>query len=198
MNLDDPIEVALLAARSLEAAGLACALYGGLLTAVYGEPRETRDADFVVLRVSAEQVRSALDAQGIDAALAFDGVVFGGLRVGRVTVLAASGDSGLNTIDLVQSRDEAYARRVLDRAVHSTLRGQPIRVVAAEDYVVLKVLSTRERDLEDAAAVLARNRDLLDLDLVASELDSLARSLPDAEIARRRNRLEQRAGTLVR
>lgn len=45
MDLNDPTTVALLTAEALDSAGFEYALYGGLLTAVYGEPRETWDAD---------------------------------------------------------------------------------------------------------------------------------------------------------
>ena len=51
MDLNDPTTVALLAADAFEAAGFEYALYGGLLTAAYGEPRETRDADLAVIDV---------------------------------------------------------------------------------------------------------------------------------------------------
>src|SRR5437879_234828 len=117
MDLDDPIELALLAAEAFTGAALESALYGGLLTAVYGEPRETRDAGFVVLNVDALQAQRILTARGIDSAVAFEHVVFGGLVLGRVTVLGSLADTGLNTIDLVQPRDAGYAVRVVQRSV---------------------------------------------------------------------------------
>jgi hypothetical protein len=46
VDLNDPSTVALLAADGFETAGHRYALYGVLLTAVYGEPCETRDADW--------------------------------------------------------------------------------------------------------------------------------------------------------
>lgn len=55
MDLNDPTTVALLAADAFEATGRAYALYGGLLTAAYGEPRETRDADLAVVDASAQR-----------------------------------------------------------------------------------------------------------------------------------------------
>ncbi|HUH00633.1 MAG TPA: hypothetical protein VML75_01485 [Kofleriaceae bacterium] len=49
VDLNDPIAVLLAAVEALRAAGLDGAVYGGLALAVYGEPRETRDADLVVI-----------------------------------------------------------------------------------------------------------------------------------------------------
>jgi len=67
MDLNDPTTVALLAAETLSTLGRAHALYGGLLTAVYGEPRETHDADMAVVDVSAAEMTQALTAAGIKA-----------------------------------------------------------------------------------------------------------------------------------
>jgi hypothetical protein len=46
LDLGDPTAVALAAFGALHGAGIEAALYGGLALAAYGEPRETRDADF--------------------------------------------------------------------------------------------------------------------------------------------------------
>lgn len=105
MDLDDPVAVALLAADALEHACLAYALYGGLALAAYGEPRETRDADVAVLEPGTRGLVEALAVAGVSATVAFEDAVFGGLLVGRVTVLGAKDDTGLNTIDLVRARD---------------------------------------------------------------------------------------------
>lgn len=60
MNLDDPVATALLVADTLERAGRRHALFGGLLLAAYGEPRETHDADIAVPDLTAEAARGFL------------------------------------------------------------------------------------------------------------------------------------------
>ncbi len=45
IDLNDPVAVLLAAFQALERAGVEAAAYGGLALAVYGEPRETKDAD---------------------------------------------------------------------------------------------------------------------------------------------------------
>ena len=62
MNLDDPIATALRVADALDQAGVRYALFGGLLLAAYGDPRETRDVDLAVLDVTAAEATRALDA----------------------------------------------------------------------------------------------------------------------------------------
>jgi hypothetical protein len=140
VDLNDPTTVALLAADAFAAAGYQHALYGGLLTAAYGEPRETRDADLAVVELAASDARRALDGHGIHTLVAFEDVTFGGLLVSRLTVLGAAPDTGLNTIDLVRPRSRRYAALAVRRAVTS-LRDQQVRVLTLEDFIVFKVLS---------------------------------------------------------
>jgi hypothetical protein len=168
MDRDDPIAVTLAVTRVLREERVAHALYGGLLLATYGEARETRDADLAVLRADAVSVAASLERSlGIRAMPAFERRAFGGLLVSLVTLI--EGDD-LNTLDLVEPADAGYAARALDRSIESTLRGAPIRLLTAEDFVVFKVLSTRELDLADAASVVRNLGEGLERSLVEDEL----------------------------
>jgi hypothetical protein len=182
VDLNDPTTVALLAAEAFEAAGHAYALYGGLLTAAYGEPRETRDADLAVTDVSPVQAHGALSATGVRTLITFEDVPFGGLSVSRLTLLGTTPDTGLNTIDLVRPRSPRYAAVAVERAVVSTMRDRPVRVLTLEDFIIFKALSTRDRDLEDARMALRRSGSMLDLNVLLGELHILATELPDLDI----------------
>lgn len=154
LDLNDPIAVLLAAVEAFEAQGLLYAAYGGLALAAYGEPRATKDADLAVVGASASEGCDALIRAGHDAEVTFDRVPFGGNFVSRITVLASDVATSLNTVDLVEPRSERFAGAALSRALEGTLRGRTIRVLSPEDFVLFKVLSTRERDLEDAATVV--------------------------------------------
>jgi hypothetical protein len=65
------------------------------------------------------------------------------------------------------------------------LRGQRIRLLSPEDFVVFKVLSTREQDRIDAASVLRALGGELDLEAVDAELDTLRGELAEEPIAER-------------
>jgi hypothetical protein len=182
VDLNDPTTVALLAADAFEASGYRHALYGGLLTAAYGDPRETRDADFAIVDVSANEARRALDARGVRVLVAFDGVTFGGLLVSRLTLLGTSADTGLNTIDLVQPRSPRYAARAVSRAVVSTLRDVRVRVLTLEDFILFKVLSTRDRDLDDVRSALRISGAALHRSAVDEEVVTLSVELPDVDV----------------
>ncbi len=185
IDLTDPTALAILAAKAFEEAGVEYALYGGLLLAAYGEARETRDADLAVVGDVVDVARVALEHAGATTHVAFVDVVFGGLSLSRITVLGGAETTGLNTIDLVRPRSARFARGVMDRSVQAPLRGASIRIVTAEDFVLMKALSTRDRDLDDAATVVRRLGDLFDAALVDPEVDLLELELPEAQVAAR-------------
>lgn len=189
MNLNDPAEVALTIAEAFRAASFEHALYGGLLLAAYGEPRETRDADLAVANADAGPAMQALEAAGIGCEETFDGVRLGGLRVSRIALFGDPEDEGLNVLDLVQPLSDRYARVALDRAVKLTLRGREIVVLSPEDFLVFKALSTRDRDVSDAASVLRKTADALDLPLVEAEVARLAAEVPGHDVAGRWRRI---------
>ena len=176
MDLSDPNAAALLAAEAFEGAGIESALYGGLLLAAYGEPRETRDADFAVVDSTASTALAAIRRLGVDAVLVFEGQPCGGLLLDRISLLGGGGHSGLNTVDLVRPVDARYRREAVARSVLAPLRRRKVRVLTPEDFVVFKVLSTRDRDLDDAASVVRILGARLDMACVRRIVSRLARS----------------------
>ena len=72
-----------------------------------------------------------------------------------------------------------------DRAVTGSLRGREIRATSPEDFVILKVLATRERDLEDARSVIEKQRARLDTPLIEMEIKQLIEEIPDHDVATR-------------
>jgi hypothetical protein len=190
MDLTDPVAVALDIAEVLQREGVEYALYGGLLLAAYGQARETKDADLAVVRADAVATSSLLASQlGLHCTVAFAGRHFGGLAISRITLI--EGDE-LNALDLVEPTDPEYAARALARSLTSTLRRREIRVLTPEDFVLFKILSTRELDLEDAASVLrALDRDL-DIALLEAEIEALVESVGSHPVRERWGRLRDR------
>jgi hypothetical protein len=188
IDLDDPIALMLVAAAALERSGAECAAYGGLALGMYGEPRETRDADFAVTGVDIERARLALADLGVHVVIAFSNIRFGGCDVSRLSLV---GGSQVNTVDLVAPRSPRFAGNVFRRAVTGSLRGHEIRATSPEDFVILKVLATRERDLEDARSVILTQRTRLDEALIQREIQQLIEEIPDHDIRGRFARLFQ-------
>lgn len=189
LDLDDPIAVLLATVDAFRAAGLEGAAYGGLALAVYGEPRETKDADFAVATVRGEAARDALIAAGLDAEVTFDRVRFGGNYVTRITLYPGQDVTGLNTVDLVEPISPAFAAAAMTRALEGSLRGRTLRVLSPEDFILFKALSTRERDAEDAAAVVKALGTRLDRPLLEREGVSLVKAITDFDVASRLTRI---------
>lgn len=184
LNVNDPVAVLIAALTALRDGGIDAATYGGLALAAYGEPRETKDADFAVAGVSVASALEALRRGGLDVELTFERVKFGGNLVSRFT-LYGSAPAGLNTIDLVEPRSPRFARLSLERALSGTIRSTQVRVLTPEDFVAYKLLSTRDRDVEDAATVLEKLASAIDRPLLEAELRLLASELPDHDLQTR-------------
>ena len=193
MDLNDPTTVALLGSEAFERAGIPHAVYGGLLVAAYGEPRETRDADFAVVEVSVHDASGALRGVGIETQVAFADVTFGGLSVSRLAVLGSRAFTGLNTIDLVRPRSPGYAREAVARGPLAPLRDRKVKVLTPEDFIIFKALSTRDRDLDDAASALRRSGDFLDSGWIDREARSLAAEIADFDVLARLASIRERA-----
>jgi len=193
VNLNDPVETALLAAEALERAGQPYALFGGLLLAAYGEPRETRDADIAVVDLTADAARQALDASGVHGLVSFENVTFGGLSVGRVALLGGDAHVGLNVLDLVRPRSARYRAAAMRRSVRVPLRDRTIQALTADDFVIFKALANRDRDLEDAASVLRRSGDLLDVSLIEGEIEGLSAEISDWDVRARWKTIQTRS-----
>lgn len=179
IDLDDPIALMLASSAAFGRAGIEAAAYGGLTLGMYGEPRETRDADLAVAGVAADAARVALVEIGVMVVIAFTDMKFGGCTLTRLSLV---GGGQLNTVDLVTPRSARYATAMMSRSLIGTLRGESLRVVSAEDFVILKTLATRERDLEDARTVVDKQRLRLDEKLMGDEIELLATEINDHDI----------------
>ena len=186
LDLDDPIALMLATSSAFARAGIEAAAYGGLTLGMYGEVRETRDADMAAAGIDAEIARSALDEIGVLVVTAFVDIQFGGCTLTRLSLV---GGGQLNTVDLVTPRSPRYATAMLARSVCGSLRGQELRVVSPEDFVILKTLATRDRDLEDARSVLEKQRGRIDEALIEHELGLLSAEITDHDILVRFARL---------
>lgn len=196
MNLDDPVATALFVAEVLERSRHRYALMGGLLMAAYGQPRETNDADLVVVDLTVDQALAALETAGLHcrAAIPDAGLTFGGLFVGRVSLLGGVEHTGLNVLDLVRARSHRYNAAAMDRSIRVPLRDRTIQALTPEDFVIFKALSDRDSDLDDAASVLRVSEEILDFALIDEEASALAIEDPRWDVGGRWATIRSRGG----
>jgi hypothetical protein len=72
--------------------------------------------------------------------------------------------------------------------MRAPLRDREITLLAPEDVVLFKILSTRERDLEDATAILQRLGAQLAVETIVAEIDRLASEIPSHDTRSRWDR----------
>jgi hypothetical protein len=185
LDLTDPIALLLAIAKALRAACIDAALYGGLALAAYGEPRETKDADLAVTSADSARVVAALERDGLDVSVKFERMRFGGHLITRIAVLGGERTAELNIADFVEPRSARYAAAVLGSAIKGELREETVSVITPEDFVLFKNLSTRDRDLEDAATVVRALGETLDREVIVDEAGRLAREIEDHDVAGR-------------
>ncbi len=165
-----------------EQAGLPSMVIGGLAVGIWGEPRLTRDADIKVLASRADR-QNILDLLAAytplnadpDDAFRRNGIAFFQSPEGvRVDVMLA---------------DNSLDETALGRAKMLEVGGNAIRFCTAEDLIVYKVISTRERDRLDVQGIIKRQGDKLDDRYVEQWLAQLQTALTDSTLLSEYRRL---------
>lgn len=144
--------------RELETRGFEFMLIGGQAVLLHGRPRLTEDID-LTLASGPEALPRLLTAcrnLGLEP-LPEDVESF----VGETYVLPAFEPETEIRVDFVFSTTP-YERQAIERAVRVELEGVAVPFATAEDLLLHKLFAGRPRDLEDAAAVVRRQRDVLD------------------------------------
>jgi hypothetical protein len=151
---------------------------GGLSMSIWGEGRATHDADFKV---------------SVDMPLAeFRKLIFGRFPE-RPTKIPAHKKSqyvlqiwvapNVATDLLVSIFD--YEKEAIRRAVTTDIMDVPTRVCTAEDFIIHKVISNREKDWLDIPSILFRQRGKLDISYIRNWLTQFAEALENPEMLKR-------------
>ncbi len=164
----------------LDRIGWPSMVIGGLAVAARGTPRMTADADVTVAVPDGAEPKlvERCGAAGFQP-LAGEPVEF--VRTHRVLPVAAA--DGMR-VDLVVA-GSPYETEAIGRATDVRVGEVVLRVMAAEDLVIHKIVAGRPRDLEDARSVVRRAGAALDVRLVRSVVEPLAEAIADDDMRRR-------------
>jgi hypothetical protein len=166
-------------ARALTAAHLPYMVIGGIANAHWGVERATVDIDITV-GVAPAQLRQLLAAIADQLVrMPPDPEQF----VADTGVFPAIHRLGVRFDFLLTTN--AYGDAAITRAVDVDVLGVPVKYCTAEDLILHKLPSPREKDRADVAAVLARRRKELDLEYLGSRVHELALVFDDPEIETR-------------
>lgn len=160
------LDVALLVAAALEAAGIPYFLGGSLASSIHGEPRATNDIDFVV-DLGPWQVRRLADALGPDFAVDEIALADAVRRGGTANVFYLP---LVTKIDLFVRGNAPFDEAEFARSRPTRVRpdGATLRVKSPEDTVLRKLLwfvaggNVSERQWRDIVAVLRIGQSTLD------------------------------------
>jgi hypothetical protein len=170
--------------------GIPYMVTGAVATAVYGEPRLTRDIDLVIALRSADARRfaAAWPEAGFDVAPA-EAIEEEARRPSGGHFTVSHHDTGLRA-DVYLAGDEDFQHWALERAAAYDVDGDPVCFAPAEYVIVNKLRYYRmggsERHLRDIAGILdvrAGRVDLAEVDRWARELGVL-REWRKARVAR--------------
>lgn len=167
-----PLEAALVEVTSLlDLLQLPYMLIGGLAVAAWGEPRTTLDID-VSIWIESEELEATLArlCQRVRP-LPADPVAFA--REHRVLPAETSQHVRADFVLAALPQE----REALRRAQPRQIAGRTVMVASVEDLILMKLISEREKDLEDARRLLRRFRDSLDRAYLEPRVAELAEAL---------------------
>ncbi|MDH3254837.1 MAG: nucleotidyltransferase [Acidobacteriota bacterium] len=164
-------------ARCLTELEIPYMVIGGHANAVWGEPRSTLDIDLTIWLSESRIGELVVGLSEVASPRVSDPATF--VSDTRVLPLATPEGLAVDVIfGLLPFEEEAIRRaRVLE------VGEQQVRFCTAEDLILLKIASLRDRDLADVRGVAKRQRDRLDLDYLEPRIEELANLLDRPEIA---------------
>lgn len=164
-------EAALAVIDALESLGVPYMVVGSLASNLYGIPRMTQDADFV-LEIDLPTLRTVADRLG--AAFRLDPQMGVEMVTGTSRYVLQVVETPF-TIEFFLLSDDPHDRQRFARRQMVTVLGRKAAVPTAEDVIVTKLRWWREvrrpKDLQDARGILAVQGDRIDWDYVQSWCD---------------------------
>jgi predicted nucleotidyltransferase len=131
-DVDDEVLLQVLgeAVEAIEDAGIPYAFIGGLASILLGPPSSTNDIDFFVRPEDAERVLEVLEQRGFDT------------KVHDPTWLMKAAKNGVLVDIIFRSTGDIYLdEEMINRTTVGEFKRQRLRIVSAEDLMVMKALA---------------------------------------------------------
>lgn len=139
-------------AREAKGRNLPFMMVGGQAVLMHGAPRLTHDID-LTLGVGPDDVQGVLD---MCEALGLRVLTRDPVQFARETFVCPAVDEATGVrVDFIFSAT-SYEEAAIGRAVEVIIADEPVPFASAEDLILLKLFSGRQRDMEDARSVVAR------------------------------------------
>ncbi len=159
---------------------------GGIANAVWGRPRATRDADFKVL-IGERTIDEFVTLVGTRFKFRVPDPVTFAKQTYVVPIYAGDHiavDLGLGFLP--------YEEQAVEKAIVVEYRGVTFPTCTAEDLIIHKAISEREKDWNDIEGVLARQGERLDQAYVVHWLVQFAQALERPDLVQRYKDLQEK------
>ena len=173
--MQEPLQACLIdIIRLLESRGLTFAVIGGLAVSLRAEPRFTADIDIVVAAdlLDPPDLLSYTPGSTFQPLLEDEAETFQEFQHIVPLIHTPTGTK----VDLAIGLS-GFEQQAVERAEVIPLFGQPVRVVAAEDLLLFKVMAGRARDDQDATNLLLRQGSKLDWEYLTETAAGLDEAL---------------------
>ncbi|MBU1599834.1 nucleotidyltransferase [bacterium] len=143
---------------------------GGIAISVWAEPRATYDVDGVVDISDLERFLQGVLQEGFVYDKSMPVKMIQGMSF---ITLVYPADNNKIYVDLFLAKSQ-YAKVALARRKEIALNTLRIPVIAPEDLILYKLLSGRDRDIEDVREILLVFKDRLDVEYIRKWADELS------------------------
>jgi len=151
-------------------------IIGGMANAVWGEPRATIDVDATIWLREEEIDRIVPVLSSYFHPLVHDPSAF----ILETNVLPMKSKDGVR-VDLIFGR-LPYEKEAIERSVEISIEGLPVRFCTPEDLILHKIISEREKDINDIRGIAAHCIKKLDLEYLNPRIQELSSSMERPEI----------------
>ncbi|MBN2346972.1 MAG: nucleotidyltransferase [Candidatus Aminicenantes bacterium] len=183
------LESALIAiCRFLQRQKIPYMVIGGMANAVWGEPRATLDIDITIWIEDAKISKLTRSLAPVFKLLPENPSEF--ISKTRVLPIATQAST---RIDLLLGM-LPFEETAISRAIEINIQGIPVRFCTAEDLILHKIISDRDKDLHDAEKIVARQKNKLDMDYLEPRIEELAGVLEKPAILKQWRAWKKKAG----
>ena len=136
---------------ALEAAGVPYCVIGGLAVSLLARPRATEDIDLLTLPEAADEAASVIESAGY-----FESAEPWTFTASGVTLRRFMKTAGREYLILdLMFRDSDDYRAIVANAARREEEAGPVRLIARDDLIAMKLAAGRPQDLADVAALEA-------------------------------------------
>jgi len=167
----------------LESNSIPYMLIGGLASSIYGRPRQTFDIDIKII-LETQKILAFIDDLSTIAHIVPDNPQE---FIRQTAVLPVDIDDV--RIDLIVA-GLPYERDAVFRAVDFDLHGITLKVATAEDIIIQKSISHRDRDWLDIEEIILCQKEHLEWDYILKHIRDLSDFLTEPEMVTRIRQLK--------